>query len=328
MSRTIVGVLRGGTSSEYDLSLKTGAAMIAALPEDRYTVRDILIDKKGFWYVRGIPVTPVRALSQVDVVLNGLHGGVGEDGTVGRLLERAGVAYAGSRPLASGLALNKIRARQILAQAGIRMPRGIAFRLPSPMTTGEMARAVFERFGPPYIVKPSSEGSSHGISIAEHLVDLPEALGDVLDAFGSALVEEYIPGRQAVVGIIENFRNQAQYALPPARIVLPERSRIIERSHYLEGSLHHLVPSDFTQPQKQALMDAAGMVHRALGLSHFSQAEFKITPRHIYLLEVDAHPHLHQGAVFPQMLEAVGSSTSAFLEHSIQLARPAVAALS
>ena len=95
----MVGVLRGGTSSEYDLSLKTGAAMIAALPEDRFAVRDIFIDRAGVWHVRGIPIAPMRALSQVDVVLNGLHGGVGEDGSVGRVLEHSGVPYAGSRPL-------------------------------------------------------------------------------------------------------------------------------------------------------------------------------------------------------------------------------------
>src|SRR3989338_464418 len=99
MSRMSVGILRGGTSKEYELSLKTGAAMMAALPEEQYETRDILIDKQGLWHLRGTPATPARALSQVDVVLNALHGGVGEEGTVQRILERAGVPYAGSRAL-------------------------------------------------------------------------------------------------------------------------------------------------------------------------------------------------------------------------------------
>src|SRR3989338_321697 len=123
MSKTIVGVLRGGTSSEYNISLKTGTAMLDALPAERYESRDIFIDKKGVWHLRGMPMSPVRALSQVDVVLNGLHGGVGEDGTVARLLDRVGVPYAGSRPLQSAMALNKIRSRDILERAGMRMPR-------------------------------------------------------------------------------------------------------------------------------------------------------------------------------------------------------------
>ena len=120
-----VGILRGGTSSEYNLSLKTGAAMLAALPEDQFDTRDILVDKRGYWHLRGSPVDASRALSQIDVVLNALHGGVGEDGTVQRIFQRAGVPYAGSSPLPSALSLNKTRAREILQKAGILMPRAV-----------------------------------------------------------------------------------------------------------------------------------------------------------------------------------------------------------
>ena len=146
MARTTVGILRGGTSSEYNLSLKTGAAMMAALPEERYETRDILIDKNGVWYMRGTPVTPARALSQIDVALNALHGGVGEDGTVVRLLQRSGVPFAGARALPSAVALNKILAREILQKAGIRMPRAVIFSLKDNFDTTQMAKMVFDRF--------------------------------------------------------------------------------------------------------------------------------------------------------------------------------------
>src|SRR3990167_6198182 len=136
MTRTSVGILRGGTSSEYNLSLKSGAAMMAALPEDRFDTRDIFIDKRGLWHLRGQPVDAARALSQVDVVLNALHGGVGEDGTVQRILERAGMPYAGASPLAASLSLNKIRAREVLQRAGVRMPRAVSFTLWNELSTG------------------------------------------------------------------------------------------------------------------------------------------------------------------------------------------------
>ncbi|MDP3646274.1 MAG: ATP-grasp domain-containing protein [bacterium] len=321
MARTIVGVLRGGTSSEYNLSLKTGAAMLAALPDDRFDTRDIFIDKRGYWHVRGVPVDPIRALAQTDVVLNALHGGVGEDGTVQRILEQAGVPYSGSRPLASGISLNKIIAREILRNAGVCIPRGMWFTLDDTFTTGEMARGVFAVLGPPYIVKPPSEGASMGIRIAQSLNDLPDAIGDVLDAFGAALVEEYIRGEEATVGVIEHFRNEDFYALPPVHVILPEDSRIYE-SHYHEQALaRHSVPSDFSQNEKNILADMARAAHRALELSHFSRADFIVTPRAIYLLEVNAIPGLYPGAAFPHMLESVGSSVPEFLEHSINLAR-------
>ncbi|HEY4516516.1 MAG TPA: ATP-grasp domain-containing protein [Candidatus Paceibacterota bacterium] len=321
MARTTVGILRGGTSSEYNLSLKTGAAMMAALPEERYETRDILIDKNGVWYMRGTPVTPARALSQIDVALNALHGGVGEDGTVVRLLQRSGVPFAGARALPSAVALNKILAREILQKAGIRMPRAVIFSLKDNFDTTQMAKMVFDRFGPPYVVKPPSEGASHGILIAPHLQALPETIGNVLDEFGDAIVEEWVPGLEASVGVIENFRNQTLYALPPALVVLPQGARMLEKVHHEEGSLRHMVPSDFTQHEKRALMDAARAAHRALELAHFSRADFIVTPRHTYLLEVNTIPGLYPGASFPPMLEAVGSSVGDFLEHIIHLAR-------
>ncbi|PIR83602.1 hypothetical protein COU18_02885 [Candidatus Kaiserbacteria bacterium CG10_big_fil_rev_8_21_14_0_10_51_14] len=320
MARTSVGVLRGGTSSEYNLSLKTGAAMLAAFPEDQFDTRDIFVDKRGYWHLRGIPVDAARALSQVDVVLNALHGGVGEDGTVQRILARAGVPYAGSGPLPSASSLNKIRARKILEDAGILMPRGLSFSLPNGANTAEMAYAVFAEFAPPYVVKPPSEGSSTGIRVVATLIELPDALGDVLDAYGAALVEEYLRGEEATVGVIENFRDQELYALPPAHVLLPEGSAFMHPLHHEEGSLRHVVPSNFSHSEKQALADLARAAHRALQLGHFSQADIILTRGRPYLLEMNSTPGLYQGSAFPHMLESVGSSIKDFLHHAIHLA--------
>lgn len=321
MARTTVGVLRGGTSPEYDLSIKTGAAILNALPEDAFDTRDILIDKRGLWHVRGMPVNPHRALQQVDVVLNGLHGGVGEDGTVQRILESTGVPYAGSRPLQSALALNKIRADEVLRSAGIRLPSTISFHASSGMHTGEMAERVFNAFGPPYILKPAREGASQGISMAYTIIELPHVLGDVLDAYGDAVVQEYMRGTEATVGLIDDFRGEEVYALPPARIEFPAESPFLHFSHHQEGLLKHLVPSDFSHEEKAALIDAAKKAHRALGLSHYSRADFILTRRGPYLLEVNALPGLHEHAAFPPMLESVGSSLPEFLGHVIGLAK-------
>jgi len=315
MARTIVGVLRGGASSEYDLSLKTGGAMLNALPEDSYDVRDIFIDKEGYWHSRGMPVDPLRALAQVDVVLNGLHGGAGEDGRVQRILEQAGIPYTGSAAHPSSLSLNKINAGLVLKKAGIRMPRAVSFTSSSDMDTGKMARLVFSQFGAPYIVKPASEGGSHGVRLVATIIELPDALGDLLDTFGSALVEEYVIGEEATVGIIEGFRDEDLYALPPARVVYPEESPFLHFDHHRGEELRHMVPSDFTDIEKRALMDAARAAHRALGLSQFSRADFIVTKRGPYLLEVNSLPGLHDKAAFPHMLESVGSSVGDFLKH-------------
>ena len=330
MTRTIVGVLRGGTSSEYDLSLKTGAAILSALPEDQYETRDILVDKQGMWHVRGIPADPARALAQVDVVLNALHGGVGEDGTVGRIITRMGIPYAGSTPHASALALNKIRARQVLQGAGIRMPHGVSFTLDTHLNTAEMAMAVFNQFAPPYMVKPPSDGASYGIRMAGSIVELPDMIADCLDVYGSVLVEEFVRGHDVSVGVVEGFRNEDLYALPPAHMIVPDAmstdrkgSRFIHSALHRDQNLIHRVPSGFSFEDKESLTDVARRAHNILELSHFSRADFVLTPRGPYLLEVNAIPGLYPGASFPLMLESVGSSTREFLEHAIGLAKGA-----
>ncbi len=321
MSRSVVGVIRGGTSPEYDISLKTGTAMLRALPEDIYDVRDIFIDKQGLWHSRGMPVEPARALSNIDVALNALHGGIGEDGTVTRILERAGVPYTGSRPLSQALALNKARARAILTDNNIQMPCGYGFNHGQFRDTGEISQFIFSKFAPPYIVKPATQGSSVGIRMAFTIIELPDVVGDVLDEYGSAIVEEYIDGEEASVGVIEDFRGEEFYVLPPAHVLYPEEAPFLHFRHHTSDDLRHLVPASFSDVEKAALMDAARAAHKALGLSHYSRADFILTRRGPYLLEVDALPHLYEGSAFHQKLEAVGSSIKELLEHIIGLAK-------
>jgi len=86
-----VAVLRGGPSSEHELSLKTGAAVLQHLDHERYRPIDVYLDRQGMWYVRGIPMTPERALVGTDAVFNALHGQYGEDGTLQRILDRLAI---------------------------------------------------------------------------------------------------------------------------------------------------------------------------------------------------------------------------------------------
>src|SRR3989344_502071 len=131
---------------------------------------------------------------------------------------RVGIAYAGSSAHASNLSLNKVRAREAFRKEDIRIPHSVSFTLDNDMNTRDMARAVFSQFGPPYIVKPPSDGAGRGIRFVAMIVELPEQIADVLDEFGSVLVEELVDGEEATVGVIENFRDDELYVLPPAHI--------------------------------------------------------------------------------------------------------------
>ena len=320
MARMVVGILRGGPSDEYTHSLKTGAAMLSALPEDRYDVRDIFVDKKGYWHWRGVPTDPGRIFSQVDVVLNAMHGGPGENGTVQRMFDRAGVPYVGSRAYASALSMHKARAREALRESGISVPLGAAFSVDDNRDTGEMAQEVFSRCSPPYVVKPVQGGGSVGVVYVPTIVELPDAIGDVLDRYGSAVVEEYVRGHEASVGVIENFRNEALYALPPVHVTAPAGERMVCASAREQGLATHTVPSNFSHEEKQQLIATAKAAHRALGMLHFSNIDMILTRRGPVVLEVDALPVLHEYGAFPKALDSVGSSLRELLEHSIKQA--------
>lgn len=321
MTRTVVGVLRGGASSQYALSLKSGAAILAALPEEHYDARDIFVDPRGVWHMRGVPATPARILSQIDVALNVMHGGAGEDGTVARILERAGVAQPLSQAHTAALAMHKVRTRDALKDAGIRIPQGVWFSLTDTMTTAAMAREVFKAFGPPYIVKPTSGGAGHGMRYAASIAELPDAIGEVLDDSGAALVEEFIRGKEASVAILEKFRNEDLYALPPAHVVPGDGAFGATFGNQSFKEPAHHVPSSFSYEQKAMMIDAARAAHTTLGARTFSRTDMIMTPRAIYLLEVNTVPSLYDGAVLPHMLNAVGSSIQEFAEHLIHRAR-------
>lgn len=318
MTRTVVGVLRGGSSAAYDRSLKTGATMLHALPDEKYDARDIFIDREGQWHMRGRPTDPGRALSQIDVVLNALLEG---DASERRLIERSGVPFAGSPARHTMLVLNPSLFRSTVHSAGLLVPRGVDFRAGDASTSADYARIVFAQFAPPYLVMPYSvaPSSMDDIRIAEHVVDLPDAIADTLDRFGTASVQEYVHGTDAEVGVLEGFRGEALYALPPARLLMP--------GERLSADTHYLVPSDFTDEEKQLLMQAARAAHTSLGCAHFSHTRFTFTGAtrgkrgKPYLIGVRPMPALHEGESFSGMLESVGSTVQEFLEHAIQLAR-------
>lgn len=321
MSRMQIGVLRGGASQGYASSLRTGATILQTLPEDRYNARDIFIDRVGVWHVRGIPTAPMRALSGVDVVVNALYNdGMGHHGDVARTLKQASIPYTGTRGATASLAANRTWVRGALAGAGIPMPHAYGFSVNDVLDAASMAQRVFSRFGPPYVVKPLATGTAIGIRVVPTLQDLPDALADILDLYGTALVEEYVYGPHVSVGVIEDFRNESLYTLPPAKFMLPQGVIIADFDARLHEETRHTCPWNPEMDDKQLLLTTARLAHKALGLSHYSRADFIMRGRKPFLVGVTAFPELHEGSAFTTMLDSVGTSLPLFLDHIIQRA--------
>ncbi len=319
--KTVVGVLRGGPSPEYEVSLKTGASFLAALDEERYHPHDLFIARDGAWHRNGRPMDPLRALTGVDVVINGLHGTYGEDGTVQRFLERSGIPYTGSRASGAALSMHKNRAKVVLREQGIAVPRGLFFALPNDCNAAAMADQVFATFAPPYIIKPAFGGSSVGLTLAKTFMELAHAIADALEAHESVLVEEFIVGQEATVGVVEDFRGQDLYALPPVEIILANDSLFDYDAKY-SGATRELCPSTFSHDLKTRLEDAARTAHESLGLAHYSRSDFRIGRNgKVYFLEANALPGMTAESLIPKALNAIGTSLPQFVDHLVVTAQ-------
>ena len=315
--RTVVGVLRGGPSSEYDVSLKTGAAVLGSLNPERYEPRDLFVDKAGQWHLYGVGVTPERALRDVDVVFNAMHGEYGEDGQVQTILESFAVPYTGSRPGASALTFNKHLTRQAAHKLGVVVAHALVV---DRGDTEALAHKIFRTFPHPAMVKPVVGGSSVGTTLADSFGALKDGLDKAFAIAPQALVEEFIKGREATVGVISNFRGEKNYALMPVEIVPPKGSRFYDYDAKYIADTRLVCPGNFTQEEKRHLATLARLIHEGLGLAHYSRSDFIVGRRGIYFLEVNTLPGLTDHSNIPQALRAVGAKFPDFLDHIIALA--------
>ncbi|MFA6515242.1 MAG: D-alanine--D-alanine ligase [Candidatus Paceibacterota bacterium] len=328
-----VGVIRGGISGEYEVSLASGAQVLSHLRsdilKDKYHAIDIFIDRDGVWHTNGIPTTIDKIARKVDVIVNALHGDYGEDGKVQQELEQWNIPYTGSGPFASAIGYNKYLAKQEFEKLGIKTPKHILFPVyqddfdgPKDRYAEKKAREVWEKMAPPWIVKPLTGGSSMGVHVCKTFQDLVDAFEEGMDQKVSVLVEEFIKGKEATVGVINNFRGKNVYTLPPIEIRIPKTSTFFDNDVKYNGQSQEICPGNFTEEEKKELESLTALIHTGLNLSHYSRSDFIIHPKKgIYALEVNTLPGLTGESLMPKALTAVGSNLPEFIEHIIKLAR-------
>lgn len=327
-----VGVLRGGPSEEYGVSLATGEHVLSYLRstalKDKYHTIDILIDKNGAWHVGGLPTSLEQLHLKVDLIINALHGAYGEDGKVQQQLDEWNIPYTGSTAFASAQSMHKGLAKDALARAGIKTPFHII--MPAWATsdttltrreyTDAYAREVFNRMAPSWIVKPVASGSSDRVCLAKTLPDLAEILFLLSEAPEDFMIEEYIEGREVTIGFIEGFRGEELYMLPIIEIQ-KQKGGVHGYSEKYETPARKYMGT-FDEKEKQALSQVVNATYRGLGLSHYGTVDIIFHPkRGPYVLEANSLPGLTQVSLFPHALDAVGAQMSEFIEHLIQLAK-------
>jgi D-alanine-D-alanine ligase len=250
------------------------------------------------------------------------------DGKVQQMLEQWKIPYTGSGPFPSAVGYNKVLAKEQFSRLGIKTPQYVLYE-PSDIDTGvtveelagERARKVWQKFAPPWVVKPASSGSSVGVRVCKTYPELVEALIEATNANISILVEELIEGKEATVGVVEGLRGKNIYTLPPIEIRVPKHKTFFDYDAKYSGISEEICPGNFTSEEKVELEKLASLIHEGLYLSHYSRSDFIVHPRKgIYALEVNTLPGLTNESLTPKALYAVGATLPEFLHHIIGLA--------
>ncbi len=315
MSRTRVAVLRGGPSDEYEISLRTGDAVLKSIDTKYFEPLDIIITKAGEWLHDGRVRYPEHLIPAVDVVFIALHGAYGEDGTIQRLLDRYNVPYTGSGAYASGLAMHKRYTKEHLKSMDILMAEHYTIKRGDGVSPRIHAGHIRERFGPQYVIKPIASGSSVGVILVLDASELGAKLEEALRNANEIIVEEYIRGRELTCGVVERFRNHELYALPPIEIVHSRNHEFFNYTAKYDGSTDEICPACLHHDETRLVEEAAKAVHKELNLKQYSRSDFILGEKGLYFLEVNTLPGLTRESLIPNALKAVGSSHREFVSH-------------
>ena len=284
-----VAVLMGGPSAEREVSLTSGRECAAALREAGYDVVEV---------DAGIDL--VARLNEIkpDVCFNALHGRWGEDGCVQGILEWMGLPYTHSGVLASALAMDKQRSKDVYRAAGLPVVESVIRDRDDVRAQHVMA--------PPYVVKPNNEGSSVGIYIVHEAANGPPQLSE--DMPEQVMVETYAPGREMTTTVM------GDKALSVTDIITD--GWYDYDAKYKEGGSRHVVPAEIPQEIYDACMGYALRAHNALGCRGVSRTDFRWDEARgldgLVLLETNTQPGMTPTSLAPEQAAQLGMSFAQF----------------
>jgi D-alanine-D-alanine ligase len=280
-----VAVLLGGGSSERDISLLSGKAVLAALKRRGVNAQAFDPAQRA--------LTDLLTL-KIDRVWIALHGPGGEDGTVQGALEFLGIPYTGSGVMGSAIGMDKLRSKRLAQAAGVATPEFAVLRVASDLDL------ALKRLGLPMIVKPGSQGSSVGMARVERAEDLPQAWKNALRVEPLVFAESWITGGEYTVSILQG------QALPSIRIETP-RSFYDYEAKYLRDDTRYFCPSGLAAAAEQQLAKLALASFDACGAEGWGRADFMLDAAgKPLLLEINTVPGMTDHSLVPMAARTAG----------------------
>lgn len=281
-------VICGGTSSEKEISLRSGTTIRNGLIEAGWNV--VLFDIRE----SDVP-SLIDELRKFDVVFIGFHGGAGEDGRVQSILDIAGIPYTGSDHISSALAMDKIFSKRIFENARIPTPGW----LPWVSEEEPPIENIVAQFGFPVVIKPAREGSTVGITIAKNEKELIAGIATARGFGKRILFEEYIPGREVTSSFLEGER------LPVIEII-PKDGFYDYEHKYTSGASVYECPANLPESVADEIIDIGYRTCALLGIRHYGRVDFRLNGDKPYVLEVNSLPGMTPLSLVPLSAKTAG----------------------
>lgn len=286
-----IGVLMGGRSSEREISLKSGSAVLQSLKRTGYNAVGIDADN-------GL-IDALKTLA-VEVAFIALHGRWGEDGTVQGLLEMVGIPYTGSGVLGSATAMDKAVMKSILKGAGIPTP---------PYAIFKDKKGI--KFPFPFVIKPANEGSTIGISIIREKKETKDAVDTAFKYDKKVIVEKYIKGREITVGVIDGI------TLPVVE-VKPSKGFYDFEAKYTKGMTEYIVPAKIVKSIEKKAMKIAKDVYDLFELSGCARIDMLIEAGIPNVIDINTSPGMTETSLVPKAWGHLGKTFDELVEKILQ----------
>jgi D-alanine-D-alanine ligase len=280
----VIAVFTGGTSAEREVSLGSGHASALALARS-FPTRLFTVEAEAI---------PAGVDPRRHVVFSTLHGTFGEDGGMQRLLDAAGIHYAGCDAASSALTMNKTRTKSAAAARGVRVVPGITFGAAAKPGAGD----VVGQLGENLVVKPNSEGSSVGLKLTATRQELEAKLESI--TAGEWLIERRIVGRELSIGVL---KGKAMGVVE----IRPKSGVYDYTSKYTKGQTEYFAPAPLEPAITAAAQQAAETAFAACGCRDYARVDFMLSAGHeLYLLEINTLPGMKETSLLPMSARCVG----------------------
>ncbi len=302
MKKKIILIVCGGTSSEREISLKSGKACSNAIKSLKYKVLNFDPAKEDFKKIKNY---------KVDVIFNALHGRDGEDGIAQSYFEYFKIPYTHSGILSSMNAMDKIISKKTFKKNKIRTPTYIELNPINYLNILKKKYILKSGLAYPLVLKPSNEGSSIGVKICKNFLQLHKNVNQMIKKYKTLVIENFVGGQEIQVAVI-NGKPLGAIELKPKRKFYDYKAKYSKSAH-----TQHLMPANLSNKQYKKVLVLAKKAHISLKCRGVTRSDFKFENNKFYLLEINTQPGMTDLSLVPEIAKYVDISFKKLVKNII-----------